>query len=82
MMGAEGSMIFWMMGMGLIATVIVILLVAGLVYLLVRSLGGGERNRVEDGAINELRRRLASGEITKDEFVPLREVLGERSSAR
>jgi putative membrane protein len=47
---------------------------AALVVLLVRTLGG-PRQAQPDGAMDTLRRRLAAGEITQEEFERIRKVL-------
>jgi len=59
--GALMMLLFW----GAIAVAIVYL---------VRSLGGS-RPRQSDGAMDTLRRRLAAGEITSDEFERISKVL-------
>lgn len=68
LLGGLGMLLFW----GLIIGLVVWLVVA-----LTRSTQGGmNRNVQSDSALEILRRRLAAGEITPQEFDELRKKLG------
>jgi uncharacterized membrane protein len=65
----DGSSLFWMLPVMLLCTVGLI----ALLFLVVRAFPGSRSNA--DPAIDALRRRLAAGEISQDEFEKTRRIL-------
>ncbi len=75
MMWYWGSGYGW--GMAIFGVVMMLLFwsgIAAMIVFLVRSLGG-PRLTSSDSAVETLRRRLATGEITPEEFERIRQVL-------
>ncbi len=65
-------------GMWIVGIVMMVLFwggVAALIIFLVRSLGGPTMQGHPDSAMETLRRRLATGEITQEEYERIRQVL-------
>ncbi|HEY4673600.1 MAG TPA: SHOCT domain-containing protein [Thermodesulfobacteriota bacterium] len=63
----DGGMGIWM----LVNAVFWILVIVGIVLLVVwavRRVGGGERSKAEESALEILKKRYARGEITKEEY--------------
>lgn len=63
----DGGMGIWM----LVNAVFWILVIVGIVLLAVwavRRVGGGERSKAEESALEILKKRYARGEITKEEY--------------
>ncbi len=67
MMEWMGGMGAWMILWGLLGLALLALVVLGIVWF-VRSLPGSSRSVPEDPAEQELRRRYAAGELTREEY--------------
>lgn len=63
----DGGMGIWML-FNMIFWILVIIGIVLLVIWVVRRVGGGERNKIEESALEILKKRYASGEITKRNY--------------
>lgn len=76
-MGEMGGAMALMMGLGFVGTLLVLAVLAGLVFLVVRGILRALHGHRGDPALAELRGAYGRGEVSQEEYEQRRSVLGE-----